>query len=375
MALLAGSLVDSHAGALVPSRHIRPLALAAVVVTLLCLLRSSGLFHPHYESGFRLVNPSKTPPVAAANNHHPPVVVNGPPPAALQGDDFYITDALHHQLNPDPPPPAPETPPPPPPPPPPREFPHSVAVLMETDVTRVPHLVPLVLHFVNLLGPDWPVVILTLRATWVEPASPVFRRYMAEQRIRVHFLPEDTAFPTHADVSLFFTRPWLWERYAEADRVLLFQADSVLCGQSARRVDDFAEWDFVGAPIAPPFGAGYNGGLSLRNPKLLLDLVRDPVANDFEALLRASAQAPEGTEKPPWAEFEDQWFYHALRAHRPDAKLPPPEVAMTFSVETVWYDKPLGYHQPFRWLTEAQKKEVFEYCPEVALLHDGSHFY
>lgn len=370
MALLAGSL-DSHAGVL-PSRHVRTMAMAAVLLTLLWLLRTSGLFHAHYESGFSVVNPSKAPPPPAA------AVVNGPPPTALPGDDFYITDALHHALNP-----------PPPPPPPAREFPDSVAVLMETDVTRVANLVPVVLHFVNLLGPQWPVVILTLQATWVEPPSPVFRRYMAEQRIRIHFLPEDTTFPDHADVSVFLTKPWLWEHFASADRVLLFQADSILCAKSAARVDDFADWDLVGAPIAPQFGVGYNGGLSLRNPKLMLELTRDPEVNTFEAHLRAyqaaqdQIKATEGEEKadeeakktPSWDKFEDQWFYHALQTHRPDAKLPPQEVARTFSVETMWYDTPLGYHQPFRWLTDFQKKKVLEYCPEVALLQDGSHFF
>lgn len=387
MAIIAGSLEN---GTGLPSRHIRTLAMALAILTLLWVIRTAGLFHPHYESGFSVVNPSKAPAAGAAppssgvpnnhNNNHQPIV-NGPPPVALPGDDFYITDALHNALNP--------PPPPPPPPPPVRAFPDSVAVLMETDVTRVANLVPVVLHFVNLLGPKWPVVVLTLRSTWVEPASPVFKRYMAEQRIRIHFLPEDTTFPDHSDVSVFFTKPWLWEQFESADRVLLFQADSILCSKSAARIDDFMEWDLLGAPIASRFGVGYNGGLSLRNPKLMLELTRNPDINDFETNLRAYQaeqevlKATEGDEKadeearktPSWDKFEDQWFFHALETHKPEAKLPSQDVARTFSVETVWYDTPLGYHQPFRWLTDSQKKKVLEYCPEVALLQDGSHFF
>lgn len=268
---------------------------------------------------------------------------------------------------------------------------------METDVTRVPNLVPITLHFANLLGPKWPIVILTLQATWVEPASPAFRRYMAEQRIRIHFLPEDTEFSVHSAVSIFMTKPWFWEQFESADRVLLFQADSILCSKSAAHLEDFAEWDLIGAPIAGDFGAGYNGGLSLRNPKLMLEVVRDPELNHLEAtlatfearqqFLRTQVEPDESGRtgidraneeymgRPGWQEFEDQFFYHVLATHKPEAKLPPTDVAKTFAVETMWYETPLGYHQPFRWLSDEQKAQVWEYCPEATLLQAASHFH
>lgn len=298
---------------------------------------------------------------------------------ALPGDDFYLTDALHHALNP--PEPAP------PPPPEPKPYPDNVAVMMETDVTRVPNLVPVMLHFANVLGPRWPVVLVTLRSTWIEPASPAFRRLMREQRIRIVFLPEDTTFPDHESVSYFMTRPWLWEQFESAGRVLLFQADSIICSQSAATVDDFAKWDLVGAPIASTYGVGYNGGLSLRNPRVVLDLLRDEERNSFERVLRAhlarldEIRETEGDEAhddangkvPSWERFEDQWFFVKLK--EAGAELPPTEVAKTFAVETVWEEKPLGYHQPFRWLSAGQKKKVLDWCPEAAMLEDASHFF
>jgi hypothetical protein len=326
---------------------------------------------------------------------------------------------------------------------------------METDPGRVPNLVPVMLHFANVLGPRWPVVLLTVRRTWVEPASPAFRRLMAERKIHIHFLPAGNGdgdgggdavdgFPDHRSVSLFLTRPWFWEHFSSAGRVLMFQADSVLCGRSARVVDDFVEWDMVGAPIAAAYGVGYNGGLSLRNPRLMLEVVRDP-ANDFArdsaspevVVVPEKEQPPAGVEhkdvrlqpedparerlemeetrpegpkkegadaggpgpepprgevetrgegegeanrdsntpppKPRWTEFEDQWFYMKLKER--GAKLPDQEVAKTFSVETIYYETPLGYHQPFRWLDQMQKKQAMEWCPEIGMLQDGSHFF
>lgn len=305
---------------------------------------------------------------------------------------------------------------------------------METDPSRVANLFPVMLHFANLLGPRWPVVLLTLRDKWVEPDSPAFRRYMRERRIHVHFLPEGTTFPDHRSVSLFLTSPWIWEHFESAGRVLMFQADSVLCGRSGRVVEDFLEWDMVGAPISSAYGVGYNGGLSLRNPKLILEVVRDP-ANDFARDSGATKQVvdakppvtekpkaeehkteehkpvdrvggsspplgakvgtrdgghagqqegskpspppppppPQPPAKPKWMEFEDQWLYMKLKER--GAKLPDQEVAKTFSVETVYYEKPLGYHQPFRWLNAMQKKQAMEWCPEIGMLQDGSHFF
>ncbi|KUI59810.1 hypothetical protein VP1G_06986 [Cytospora mali] len=305
-------------------------------------------------------------------------------------------------------------PPPPPPPPPAVPFPDNVAVIMETDPNRVPNLFPVMLHFANILGPKWPVVLLTLRSKWVEPASPAFKRYMAQRRIHIHFLPEGTAFPDHNSVSLFLTRPWFWEKYESAGRVLMFQADSVLCGRSGRAVDDFLEWDLIGAPISGAYGVGYNGGLSLRNPRLMLEVLRDPAnsfARDSESAevavvskpppaqeLKQEVHKPEepkpkvGTgkmemsrgevetraegevksnppapapAKPSWMKFEDQWFYMKLKER--GARLPDQEVAKTFSVETIYYDKPLGYHQPFRWLNQIQKKQAMEWCPEIGI--------
>ncbi|KUI70493.1 hypothetical protein VM1G_06392 [Cytospora mali] len=308
-------------------------------------------------------------------------------------------------------------------------FPDNVAVIMETDPNRVPNLFPVMLHFANILGPKWPVVLLTLRSKWVEPASPAFRRYMAQRRIHIHFLPEGTAFPDHSSVSLFLTRPWFWEKYESAGRVLMFQADSVLCGRSGRAVDDFLEWDLIGAPISGAYGVGYNGGLSLRNPRMMLQVLRDP-ANSFardsasaevavvskpppaqelkqevhkpeehkteepkpkvgtgktemprgevetraEGEVKSNPPAPAPAKaKPSWMKFEDQWFYMKLKER--GAKLPDREVAKTFSVETIYYDKPLGYHQPFRWLDQIQKKQAMEWCPEIGMLQDSSHFF
>ena len=118
-------------------------------------------------------------------------------------------------------------------------------------------------------------------------------------------------------------------------------------------MDDFLEFDLVGAPIAPQFGHGYNGRLSLHNPKLMLDVVYT-AHNSF-------SNESGGNE----VSFEDQWFYGRLKER--GAKLPSEEVARKFAVETIYYERPLGYHQPQRWQHD-HIKQITKWCPEVGLL-------
>ncbi|GAM88318.1 hypothetical protein ANO11243_063510 [Dothideomycetidae sp. 11243] len=223
---------------------------------------------------------------------------------------------------------------------------------METHPANNANLIPIMLQFAAMLGPRWPIVLLTSRENWSIPRSLAFRRLVDAKRISIMFLPNGTSFPTHDSVSEWLASSWLWEQFENSDRMLMFQSDSVLCSKSSVALDDFLEWDLIGAPINPIYGQGYNGGLSLRNTKMMLNITR---ANSID-------------EK-----FEDQWFYHQAMAL--GAKLPPVEVASRFSVETVWAEEPLGYHQPHRWWQGDQIAMIESWCPETLLIKGPGRFH
>jgi hypothetical protein len=235
----------------------------------------------------------------------------------------------------------------------------NVAVII--DDRPLDKLVPLILHFSSVLGPNWPVILFTSQSA--SPMSAPFRRAINERRLSVRFLPPNIQFTSQLSVSEFLTSSWLWEQLAPAEHVLLFQADSILCSTSALRVEDFLQYDFVGAPIDPSlgYGSGFNGGLSLRNRSMILDIVS---ISDW----RSEFDHAENKNEPS-VQFEDQWFYKKMKelpAYEnggPGARLPPIDVAMTFSVETMWYDTPLGYHQIERWQKD-RLDEVDKWCPE-----------
>ena len=119
------------------------------------------------------------------------------------------------------------------------------------------------------------------------------------------------------------------------------------------------EYDFVGTPILEEEGVdrhvgknvgSLDSGLSLRNRSMVLDIIK---VSDFE---NESAHAHNMEIS------EDQWFYQKILQLplRPDrqngVRLPSVKVATSFSAETIWYDRPLGYGHVRRWGAEKTEK-------------------
>ncbi|TVY13521.1 hypothetical protein LARI1_G009275 [Lachnellula arida] len=229
--------------------------------------------------------------------------------------------------------------------------PGNVAAIIETRPLKP--LIPLILHFSSVLGPDWPIHIFTTQTTI--PHSRSLQRALDCKRVQIRHLPTESTFTDRNSVSEFLTTPWFWQQLAPAGHVLLFQADSILCYNAPMRVEDFLQYDFVGAPIDGTIGQGMNGGLSLRRRKLML-----------EVSLRYSWRGELATAENP-VEFEDQWYWHKLLGM--GARMPSQEEASKFSVETIWYETPVGYHQVQRWNMD-HIETVDQYCPEYRLATD-----
>ncbi|CZR58935.1 related to MNN4 Regulates the mannosylphosphorylation [Phialocephala subalpina] len=235
---------------------------------------------------------------------------------------------------------------------------NKAAVIVETRFRT--NLVPLILHFSSVLGPTWPILIYTSPESVGQfSSSAALARYLKMGIIQVRMLPQEVLFTNSDSVNAFMTKKWLWEDLEPAEHILIFQSDSMLCANAARSVDDYFQYDFVGAPIAAGLGVGYNGGLSLRKRSTTLRVLEEW---DWEETK---------TEK---VRFEDQWYYdRMLKLQKEDysedgaqIELPSMEVARTFSVETIDYPHPLGVHQVHRWLKE-QMLSLDKWCPEYQL--------
>ncbi len=242
-----------------------------------------------------------------------------------------------------------------------------VAAIIETRLTS--NLAPIILHFSSVLGPSWPIKVFTTPslASNLTLSLPI-SHLLSSGGIEFVMLPATANFSTHSAVSDFLTQRWFWETIHEADdggkeRVLIFQPDSILCSSSPRAVDDFLSYDFIGAPVRSDLGSGFNGGLSIRNIPLILSILGEAGDNTWAAD-RSRKNTPKDRFPGVNVDYEDQWFYAKMRER--GARFPSVDVAGGFSVETIWQDRPLGYHQANVW-QRGRMEEVLEWCPEYKL--------
>lgn len=226
---------------------------------------------------------------------------------------------------------------------------NKAAVIIETR--RSGGIVPLVLHFSAVLGPDWPVIIYTSRENFGSfSTSAALLRYQRAGRIVIRPLAEGVYFPSWDSVSDFLTTPWLWRDLAPAEHILLFQTDSILCANSVRKVDDFFGYDIIGAPIHPHWGVGFNGGLSLRKRSTTLRVLDEwewaanphPHPEDqwyFARCVQLNSPKDRLTDKYRMKDLQER---ELEEGNEDGVKLPSVEIARTFAVETIDYPHPLG---------------------------------
>eukprot|EP01117_Protostelium_nocturnum_P017833 TRINITY_DN7331_c0_g1_i1.p1 TRINITY_DN7331_c0_g1~~TRINITY_DN7331_c0_g1_i1.p1 ORF type:complete len:495 (+),score=144.33 TRINITY_DN7331_c0_g1_i1:796-2280(+) len=218
------------------------------------------------------------------------------------------------------------------------------------------HLVPLIAHFLQIVPPDWPFVVFhSSRNEEMLKESIVIQREMASGRLTLRLIPENTPLRNGEEVSVFLTKPWFWEQF-EADWILFFQTDSMVCSRSSQSLDEWVGYDYVGAPWPwMKHVRGGNGGLSMRGRK---------------AILRAIKEHP----RTPGDRPEDVWFAEKLPLV--NGNIPDNEVSRKFSVENPYVkgpQRPVGMHRGGvmhpQWTTNEDFAWMEEYCPETKIFH------
>lgn len=134
------------------------------------------------------------------------------------------------------------------------------------------------------------------------------------------------------DYNRLLTCAYFWDELLIFDRVLIFQHDSALLRNG---IEEFYEYDYVGAPFWFQPNIGGNGGLSLRNPKIMKQIC----------------------EQYPYVEGamgnEDVYFSNIMHDKK-IGNLAPREVCEKFSVESLFKLGTLGFHAIDKYLTPEQ---------------------
>ncbi|KAF3923077.1 hypothetical protein ABW20_dc0105816 [Dactylellina cionopaga] len=214
-----------------------------------------------------------------------------------------------------------------------------LAVLIETR--PLPHLVPLILHFINVVPPDWTFRIIgTLPSLSSINQSFPIQRHTHTGKLDLRVLPSHFRVDNTEAVSQTLTNISFYEQLIlPAEHLLIFQPDSILCANAPRSLDDYLEWDYVVS----------------RTIELLKMRPRPP--NDLA--------------------LEDNWISQEMK------KLPNPNVAnssveRTFSVEMIYEEWPLGFHLGSDsatasliqdvWGNRERRERIYEYCPEIKMI-------
>jgi hypothetical protein len=149
--------------------------------------------------------------------------------------------------------------------------------------------------------------------------------------------------------SSLLTNSAFWQM-VKGEKILFFQLDSVFCSNSPHKLNDFLQYDYIGAPWhirhKIPAIVG-NGGFSLRS------------RNKSIALLSIR------TYNRTIGYHEDVWFSKFL--HLVNANIAPEHIARKFSVETVFYPTPLAVHKPI-YLNYKELKDLCQACPDLRLV-------
>ena len=118
----------------------------------------------------------------------------------------------------------------------------------------------------------------------------------------------------------------------KTETFLIFQTDTMICEDYKDNINEFLNYDYVGAPNKEWVG---NGGLSLRKKSKMLDII-----NKFQ---RKDNQ------------YEDQYFTE--KKH--NLNIPDITTANKFSNEGIYSDESFGVHKPWWYLKdeEINKKE------------------
>jgi len=234
--------------------------------------------------------------------------------------------------------------------------PTKLAFLVETR--PIPHLPALFVHMMSVVPPEWHFLFMGSNESISHMrSSRVISQHETTGKLEMRLLPEKYSVTSRESISQMFTDPDLYSKdLAPAEHLLVFQPDSIFCVNSEQSLNDWLEWDWVGAPWGPTIQFGGNGGLSLRK-----------VSRILEVLGKWKRRKGDGA-------LEDLWLAQRLES-LDGSRLPNATISKRFSVESVWDDRPMGYHVGWLgvhheqiWDTEEQLNHIWRYCPEVKMI-------
>ena len=134
-------------------------------------------------------------------------------------------------------------------------------------------------NFAGNLGPDWPLLVVYTPGAESAVVGDKIVRYLARTGgldavpLSALDIPALDELVDVTQYSRLLAHPNFWQAM-HAEKVLVFQVDSVLCSRSSFTIDDFLAYDYIGAPWVHADHIVGNGGLSLRSVDKMLHIAK-----------------------------------------------------------------------------------------------------
>jgi len=177
---------------------------------------------------------------------------------------------------------------------------------------------------------------------------------------KVILLPLGTDNMTATDYNRLFKKKHFWDT-VNAENILVFQTDSVLCGKSTSTINEYTSYDYIGCSYDnktigtksfPLWGAEHEfygiGGLSFRKKSFMLECIyqNQNVPDEFPEDMFFSQCVAKSSNRPPNAKVLNQ-----------------------FCTQFVFNQKSFGAHKTNIDLTN--KSDFYDYCPEALMLEES----
>ncbi|KAI0127789.1 hypothetical protein BJ170DRAFT_387417 [Xylariales sp. AK1849] len=221
------------------------------------------------------------------------------------------------------------------------------------------HLVPQILHMITVVPPDWRFVFIGSNRSVVSVGRAyATKHHQAVGKLDLMVLPAPWEIDSKEKVHRLLTDVRFYEEFLPGvEWILKYESDSILCANSETSLNDWLVWDWAGAPRSPDDRFSGNGGLSLRRVSTIKRVLK--------------IQERYNDTQP-----EDEWFGTRVWV------LPGARVASgsdgQLAVEDTYIPNSMGFHvrdggnqlSDGVWKDHNQRKQIFEYCPELSLIMD-----
>ena len=180
----------------------------------------------------------------------------------------------------------------------------------------------------------------------------------------------------------FLVLPWVWESLV-ADRTLTFGGTNVLCANSPNNLEEFSSFGYIGTPWNDLRGLGGDGGLSLRNRTIMLDLLQKSNANKNrdDVFFVKQLIKQKKSEKSGYGNYAlrpDTEVFGINDGTKNFSIVYNPEFHNNPESDANKMTLPFGAQGTLSSLSDMQRIQAIDYCPEIKMvfpvLHSSSCF-